>query len=90
MDKMREVAQDIIKSEFFQDEDLEKVFQKFYEIMRKHGIKAGTPVKLESGANAIVKNTYEWSMAQTLFLSQLNQEIQMFSILGGVPEDIEK
>lgn len=62
----------------------------FYEIMRKYGIKQGTP-SFDAKGKKIGRNcnTPEWVMCETLFWTLLQDRIELDSIFSfDLPEDL--
>ena len=81
---LRAVAEDIIKTKFISDDQKKEIANKFYKIMRKHGIKHGTKVK----DGGITCANFEWTLCQQLFQDRVRQE---FDLLGffGIPINLQ-
>ena len=82
------IAEEIIKLKFKKSETLSGVLNRFYRIMRKHGIKEGTPC---GGGGRIVAR-FEFTLYWTLFLETLSGQIDLGRFFGEfkVPKDLEK
>jgi hypothetical protein len=84
MDKMSEVAKEIIRIDF--KDSLKKNKNKFFDIMRKYGIKHGT--KLKDGSVQVA--AFEWTMAWSLFVSTMMREVDYRMFFdGAIPEDLK-
>lgn len=86
---MREVAKELINMNFHKADTLDDCLDAFYDIMRKHGIKQGTPSKNEEGeVVGRTVSTPEWVACKTLFINSMNNFFVFADLLGEVPEDI--
>ena len=85
IEKMREVAKDIITCKITRDMSHEQCMKKFYSIMRKHGIKQGEWT--EGGGRTT--NNFEWTMCFTLFRSVCHDQFLLSDLFGeGMPKDL--
>ena len=82
---MAKVAKEIILVEFPNKTTMFQVRKKFYEIMRKYGIKEGT----ENGNGRSVCN-YEWTMCKILFIDTVKSSLQMSFFGFETPKDLEQ
>jgi len=78
-----EVSKDIIEMKFKDDDTLSDVHRRFYDIMRKHGIKYGA----KSG-NGVIGANFEWTMCYTLFVDQICHHFEWENMMGNIPDDI--
>ena len=84
---LREVAEDLIKTKFVTDKEITKILNRFYKIMRKHGICEGTLTKNKNGR---ILNNFEWTMCKDLFVRKIQSDIEMAGLLGSLtPQDLE-
>lgn len=90
LNKMREIAEEIITFKFSKKDTLSKCLNKFYDIMRKHGIKHGTPEYDDKGKviGRQIAN-YEWSMCIELFMTRLCDFFYFEHVFGKVPKDLK-
>jgi cell shape-determining protein MreC len=89
---MIDVSKDILSLKFKRSDTFNSYLKKFYEIMRKHGIKQGKPTCNDKGEEIghIVAN-YEWTAAYTLFLDQINKFFVWEDIFNNkIPKDLLK
>lgn len=83
---MKEIAKDLIQMPIDNNDTLFVLWDKFYSIMRKHGLRKGT--KNESGG--ISYNNYEWSACEILFLESIRSHFVITSIMSNViPNDLD-
>ena len=84
---LREIAEDLIKTKFITDKEMAKILNRFYEIMRKHGICEGTLTQNKKGR---IINNYEWTMCRDLFIRRIQSDLDMADLLGDVtPSDLK-
>jgi hypothetical protein len=86
------VAEDIIKIKFKRSDTLSSCLKKFYDVMRKHGIKQGTPTCNDEGEEVgrIVAN-FEWTMCYALFVKHITDFFTWEDIFSTkIPEDLLK
>lgn len=84
MKELNDVAGDIIGIKFEDSDTLQDCMNKFYDIMRKHGIKEGTPSK-----NGRTVARYEWTMCFELFKEMLKSYFTVRTLLNDTPEDLK-
>lgn len=77
------VAKDVIAIRVDSGDKLCDLVEKFYGVMRKHGIKQGDPC-----GNATRMNTWEWTGAWSLFLRKLLGELEMIYMFNETPRDL--
>ena len=82
---MHNVAEEIIAIQTNRDKSIDDLWQEFYTIMRKYGIKQG--IKNPEG-NGILTSNYEWTMCVSLFIDQITNHIHFDNIFDEVPEDL--
>lgn len=77
---MSKVAEEIIKIPFDKKDTIEGLFNKFFKIMKKYGIKEGrkTPV-------GITKSNFEWTMCEKLFVENIVNKIHVLRLLDDIP-----
>lgn len=87
MNKIRVVAKDIITTKFLIKSEVIRINNRFYKIMRKHGICEGTRTKNRTGR---LCNNFEWTISRELFLNQVKDKLDVgASLLAlGIPEDL--
>lgn len=86
-----EVAKDIIQFKFKRTMTLGQCQIEFYKIMRKHGIKQGTPSHNEKGEEVgRLCNNFEWSMCKEMFIKSVGGFFTFEDLLGNVPKDLLK
>ncbi len=83
---MRKIAKDIIETKFLTQVEIRSITKKFYNIMRRHGIKQG--IKSECGEGTIISNP-EWTICKQLFLGNVNSELELTLLLGSTPKDLQ-
>ena len=87
-DKMKEVAKDIIEINIEDSDTVKDLLDKFYDVMRKHGIKKGTQSVNDEGEEVgVLMNNYEWTMAWELFLVRVHDFFN-FKTMLEVPKDV--
>lgn len=82
MENYKEIAEDIINSKL-PEQTLKDVYNVFFELMRKHGIKQGTVE-----GNGVICDNYEWTLFKTLFLKEFESQFEMGLFFDGVPKDL--
>lgn len=87
---IRAVAKDILDLKFKRGDTLSSCLKQFYAIMRKHGIKQGTPTLNEKGEEyGRTCDNYEWTMCRILFESQLESFFMCENLFGkNIPKDL--
>lgn len=78
------ISLDIDLIGFEQIDTLEQIIEKFYNIMRKHGIKKYTLTSEEN----LVENS-EWLMCYSYFLNKLINRFEMLDYFATLPEDLK-
>lgn len=81
---MNRVAEDIICLKIEDKETVQQILEKFYSIMREHGIKQGTKTK----GGGVLMNNFEWTMCKELFLRIVYDKLNMRELLSDVPKDL--
>lgn len=92
MRDIREVSKDIISLKFKKTDTLKSCMNKFFEVMKKHGIKEGTPSFNEDGKE-VGRNVanFEWTMCKTLFMQRLDDFFTIEFLLGdSTPKELLK
>lgn len=82
----RQVAKEIIDTNFLDEKDIKKIMNKFYKIMRKYGIKQGTWSKGKKGRNC---DEFEWTMFKELFMAQVTSQLTFADFLKDIPKDLQ-
>jgi hypothetical protein len=87
---MAAVAKELIDVKFFANDTLQEAKEQFYQIMRKHGIKQGTPIYGKGGEiKGYEMANFEWTMARTLFLDRLVNYLTWEEVSGEtIPPDL--
>ena len=80
---LRNVAEDIIKCDITHSDSLEDIMNKFYDIMRKHGVKKGT-----RKGSGVSMNNYEWTICKELLFSRIYSILEVGDVMY-VPDDLE-
>ena len=84
--RLRAVARDIITEKYLSKKDIDKITNKFYAIMKKHGIKQGT----RTGKHAIQIANAEWSMCKDLFMQRILSQINISMLFeSNLPKELE-
>jgi hypothetical protein len=81
---MSNVAKEIIDIKPDSEKTMSDLWNEFYDIMRKYGIKQGT----KTPQGGCLCNNSEWTMCVTLFLQCVTGSIQLDEWFN-VPEDLE-
>lgn len=83
---MSKVAEEIIKMPVDKTDTIEDLFNKFFKIMKKYGIKQGTKTKF-----GFTKNRLEWTLCETMFTENIQHKIKVLRILDDIstPRSIE-
>ena len=91
MTKMERIARDIIHLKIEMGDTLQTTLDKYYAILRKHGIKQGIP-SYNAAGECIGRDIskFDWTLCMTLFLDRLIHAIHWHILIEGVPEDLEK
>lgn len=77
---MSKVAKEIINMPVDKTDTIEGLFNKFFKIMKKYGIKQGT--KTEFG---FTKSRFEWTMCEKLFVENIVNKIHVLRLLDDIP-----
>jgi hypothetical protein len=80
---MNEISSDIIAIKPDNDKSISDLWNEFYDVMRKYGIKQGT----KSG-NGILTNNFEWTMCVNLFVASITNSITLNQMMEDTPEDL--
>lgn len=86
------VAEDIINLKFKPDDTMQSCFDRFYAIMRKHGVKKGTPIRQGKKIIGTQVDNFAWTMCRNLFQDQVRSWIELelaFSLDIPFPKDLE-
>jgi hypothetical protein len=84
--KIRKASIEIVALSVNNNDTIGGLFDKFFDIMRRHGIKRGTRSKDGVG---ILCDNIEWTVCRTLFTSHIADALMMDFVLGIVPEDLK-
>jgi hypothetical protein len=89
---IKEVAKDIIEIKFDNSKTLKECMGLFFDIMRKHGIKQGTPVFDNEGKEVgTTLSNYEWSLCTQMFYKQIESFLTIEMLFGkNIPEELKK
>lgn len=88
---IRDVAKDIIEIKFSKTDTLNDCLNKFYDVMRKHGIKQGIPSFNDEGKEVgRICDRYEWTMCEQLFRTQVESFFLLEMLFGNVPDELLK
>lgn len=89
---IREVAKDIISIKFKRTDTIEMCDNMFFSIMKKHGIKQGTPTLNKEGKEVgRACDNFEWTLCMELYTSELRRSIQINMLFGDViPKELLK
>lgn len=79
---LEEVSKEIIRLKIKNSMTLNQIINKFYRIMRKHGIKKGT-----KDGNGVKMSNFEWTLCWNLFEKQIESHF-MFDNLLRCPKDL--
>lgn len=80
---LEEISKEIIQLKFKKSMTLSQVMNKFYSIMRKHGVKKGT----KSSNGAVRMSNFEWSICWCLFQKQIESYF-VFDEMLNFPKDL--
>ena len=83
-----QIAEEIIRLKFKDSDTFKSCWQKFFRIMRKHGIKQGTTYIVDGKVVGTSIANYEWTLYKNLFLKRFENEMNFRSIIGMVPKDL--
>jgi hypothetical protein len=89
----RQIAEEIITLQISSKDSLKDIFDKFFSIMRKYGIKKGLQQYNDDGEETgILFDNFEWTLYKQLLFSTLESHINMQTLFGELkpPEDLEK
>lgn len=84
--KMNGIAKEIITMKLTNRDTFKTIYNRFYKIMRKYGIKQGTESK---NGNSVLRNNYEWTMCWTLLKSNIDSKVTLDSIFLDVPKNLQ-
>lgn len=82
---LAEVAKDVLDIELTDDMKLGELYLPFYDVMRKHGIAAGTR---GGGEHSVIMNNEEWTMCLALYQQKLTAHVEMLAYFAEVPNDL--
>ncbi len=86
--QLDKVAEEIIALRFAPEDTLQQCLDRFYVILRRYGIKQGTPAYNQAGEQVGINcNNYSWTMCWSLFLDTFRNEFVMLSF--SAPEDLQ-
>jgi hypothetical protein len=89
---LENVAKDIIGMKFNDTMTLRECNNKFYKIMRKYGIKEGTPRFNENGKLISTQRTnFQWTMCRNLYMDTIISYMNMNELFGNsiLPKDLK-
>lgn len=83
-------VQDCKRIKISEDDSLKSIWNKFYNIMRKHGIKEGIQSYDDNGKSKgrTICNP-EWVICKDELTRAIDIQIMFMTILGNVPEDLK-
>lgn len=79
------VTHELINLSVTPKDSLYSLRERFYQIMRKHGVKQGTK---NSDGTGILRNNPDWQGAEDIFAATLSRELTMMALLSDVPKDL--
>jgi hypothetical protein len=82
---LNKIYMDILSIKIDSKDSFESMINKFYEVMRKHGIKHGT--KTESGSICVVNAA--WNMCWAVYISHKMTALDIWMLLSDVPNDLK-
>lgn len=82
------IAKEIIDLKFKNSTTFLQARKMFFNIMRKHGIKQGTPVFKKGKMIGVRTANPEWTLYHSLFTSMVGTHF-MFENIFSIPEDIK-
>lgn len=82
--EMQNALKEVIDLKFQDTDTLADCMNKFYDIMRKYGIK-----KCVQTENGLLGDTTEWSSCRLIFLDSIVCHFNMSNIIAEVPKDLE-
>jgi hypothetical protein len=83
-DSLAAIFKDINATKVSNADSLDTLMDKFYKLMRKHGIKQGTWTE---GGGRLVSN-FEWTMCLIAFRSHVNAKWDWAFLMGNTPKDL--
>ena len=88
---IEEVAKELISLKFKDTYTLKQCREMFYKIMRKHGIKVGTPSFREDGEHVGMScNNFEWTMCKMIFVQMMGAHFSFDEWTGKLPKDLQQ
>jgi hypothetical protein len=82
---MSAVAKEIIFMKVNDNDTIADLRNRFFDIMRKHGIKDGT--KREDGS--IIGANFEWTMCESLFFQTIHDQLRLeLMLVCSTPEEL--
>ena len=88
---IREVAKEIIGLKFKKTYTLKVCMSKFFDIMKKHNIKQGTPSFNEDGKEVgRTCDNFEWTICKQLFIKQMEGFFELEMLFGNIPKELLK
>lgn len=86
-----EVAEDVIKLKFEKTDTLNDCMDKFFAVMKKHGIKQGTPSYNNKGEEiGRTCDNFEWTICKEMFIRQGGSFIEFEMLFGNIPKELLK
>jgi len=88
---IREVAKDIVGLKFKKTDTLKDCMNKFFAVMKKHGIKQGTPSFNDEGKEVgRTRDNFEWTICKQMFIKQVESFFELDMLFGNIPKELLK
>lgn len=88
---IREVAKDIIGLKFEKTDTLKICMNKFFDVMKKHGIKQGTPSFNDEGKEVgTTCDNFEWTICKQMFMERVQDFFEIEMLFGNIPKELLK
>lgn len=88
--KLAQVAEDIIKLKFDNNDTLSDCMEKFFNVLRKHNIRQSTPIYDESGEVVGRQgNNFDYTICETLFFDRIKWAFESKLHFEEIPEDVQ-
>lgn len=88
---IREVSKDIIGLKFKKTDTLKDCMSKFFAVMKKHGIKQGTPSFNDEGKEVgRTCDNFEWTICKQMFIRQVESFFELDMLFGNIPKELLK
>lgn len=84
--RFRQLAKELVTLEVKDTDTIKQLWNKFYNLMRRYGIKEGE--KIKGGGRQC--DAFEWTLCCDYFWARVSQGTQWKRLFNGTPKDLLK